>query len=571
MQVQSEDASPEETPDGSAAAGNVRSSAAPLDQKMRVSRNSIRGRGSVDGGKLAEEKKANPTGTAAGGGNMFANADNMRAELMENIAKKDYDVMDYYHESGCAQHIARSGRFGNFTLVVIGVNALWMGFDAECNDSQFEKETGRELTGCPATHEDTTVWLVGENVFCAFFTFELLVRFFAFQKKISGFRDHWFKFDSVLVFMMVVETWIIPIFAGGSADALSDMSLLRMMRLLRLTRMVRLMRSVPELLTLFKGMRLAFRSVSFTLMLLLIVMYIFGIIFKSQLESPDQQQLTCQGTGSPLISGGPCFMNIPRSMFTLFLSGCILDNITYVSRLLVGESILLAFLFLIFVLVSSLMVLNMLIGILCAVVTAVAVSEREKTLISFVKSKLINVLTQLDEDGNGTISKSEFDELLNYPEATSALTELGVDINNLVSLADHLFAGDENTEHVRLKSSHNEPKDAVEGAADGELAGEPPPAVEEEEEVSLTFADFLEMVIRLRGNNPPSVADVVDLRKLVSKGHRQALRRLHHLERGQQDLQRGIRLICEQLDQQWSNVQDFGVRAGTSISEPIDH
>jgi len=254
-------------------------------------------------------------------------------------------------------------------------------------------------------------------------------------------------------------------------------------------------------------------------------------------------------------------------MWTLFLSGCILDNITYVAELIARESLWMAGLFIMYVMISSLMVLNMLIGILCAVVTAVAVAEREKNIITIVKAKLITVLETLDEDGNKTISKDEFDKLLEIPDACSALNELGVDVQNLLSLADHLFAGDD-SEHD--KKHHDL---GAESKIPTQLQQAPSGAMEqseEQEEYSMSFAEFLEMVIRLRGNNPPSVADIVDLRKLIVKGQRQAFRRLHHLERGQQEMQRGIRNICNELDQQWSNVKSMGIVAGLSISEPID-
>jgi hypothetical protein len=245
---------------------------------------------------------ATAAGVAHSPGNMFADADNARAAMLANIAKKDYDVTDYYHEEGCWRGIATSSHFGNFTLAVIGINALWMGLDAECNDDSGEVD----LSHCPMKSQDWRFWTIGENIFCTFFTFEWLSRFMAFKKKISAVRDHWFKFDSVLVFMMVIETWIIPIAAGGSSDSLNDFALLRMMRLLRLTRMVRLMRSVPELLTLFKGMKLSARSVTFTLFLLLIITYIFGIVFTSQLVNPDDPRLE------------KLFKTIPNSMWTLF-------------------------------------------------------------------------------------------------------------------------------------------------------------------------------------------------------------------------------------------------------------
>merc|ERR1712113_1026805 len=160
--------------------------------------------------------------------------------------------------------------------------------------------------------------------------------------------------------------------------------------------------------------------------------------------------------------------------------------------LLARHNLAMAAVFILFVLVSSLMGLNMLIGVLCAVVTAVAAAEKEKILVSYVKSKLMGVLVRLDEDGNGTISKEEFDQLVHIPDAVRALEELGVDVQNLVSLADHLFEVDEHHhEHV----DHDNEKE--QGKADGDNS---------EEGKSMTFADFLEMVIRLRADNTPCVA-----------------------------------------------------------------
>merc|ERR1719258_736544 len=113
--------------------------------------------------------------------------------------------------------------------------------------------------------------------------------------------------------------------------------MLRMLRLLRLTRMVRLMRSFPELVTLVKGLSIALRSVSSILMLLVLFMYIFSIIFKSQLVD----------TKDPLLK--EYFSGIPRSMWTLFLHGCLLDDISRPANLLLQESPLMIITFVFFV------------------------------------------------------------------------------------------------------------------------------------------------------------------------------------------------------------------------------
>jgi len=276
-------------------------------------------------------------------------------------------------------------------------------------------------------------------------------------------------------------------------------------------------------------------------------MYIFAIIFKSQLVDTEVPRLWWH------------FSGIPRSMWTLLLAGCLLDEIQSVADLLVEEGPLMVFFFIVFVLLSSLMVLNMLIGVLCAVVSAVAAAEKEKALVTYVKTRLISVLESLDKDGNGTISKHEFEQLLHIPEAVAALDELGVDVPNLVSLSDHLFEGEDGDEAPKVKrnskASASEGDDVSGGASKGTLSmstfgsdGEDGDDAGEFEEPTMTFAEFLEMVIRLRSDNLPSVADIVELRKLIFKSQRQVGRRLNHIEKGQHELQRGIRMMCEQLD-----------------------
>merc|ERR1719329_1016455 len=107
----------------------------------------------------------------------------------------------------------------------------------------------------------------------------------AFEKKRNGLKDSWFVFDSILVFMMAMETWVLTLVmlamggAGGSSP-LGNASILRLFRLARLSRMARMLRSMPELLILIKGMVAAMRSVGFVLLLQIIMMYVFSIAFE---------------------------------------------------------------------------------------------------------------------------------------------------------------------------------------------------------------------------------------------------------------------------------------------------
>merc|ERR1712151_156582 len=80
------------------------------------------------------------------------------------------------------------------------------------------------------------------------------------------------------------------------------------------------------------------------------------------------------------------------------------------------------------------------------------------------------------------ISKAEFCDILRNREATKALHEVGVDVVGLVDFVDFIFGGDDSE-------------------ADG---------------TTLTFSDFMDVVLQLRGSNTATVKDVVDLRKFIT-------------------------------------------------------
>merc|ERR1719387_360404 len=223
---------------------------------------------------------------------------------------------------------------------------------------------------------------------------------------------------------MILETWIMPLISSGGGG-LSQLSILRLLRLLRLTRMARLMRSVPELLTLIKGIVAATRSVGSALMLLIIFTYVFAIVFTGvyreleplpddfdpdemceDVNMLDQDELSEQCRRSALLG---CFGDMPKSMFTLLVNGTLLDDLTYVVYALLGHSQLMVWVLILFILLSCFTVFNMLIGVLCEVISATSEGER----LMLARGKLTEtpqeVFNKIDVNQNGTISKKEFD------------------------------------------------------------------------------------------------------------------------------------------------------------------
>lgn len=165
--------------------------------------------------------------------------------------------------------------------------------------------------------------------------------------------------------------------ANGAGNVLGDASILRVFRLLRLTRllrMARLIRMVPELLIMVKAVASAARSVGFTLILLGICLYVFAIAFRAVLDGTDV--------------GKNFFASVPISMHSLAMHGTLLDNISAIMELLLIDSPAGFTLMYIFIIMSAVTIMNMLIGVLCEVITAVADAEREALQVSWTTEVL---------------------------------------------------------------------------------------------------------------------------------------------------------------------------------------
>eukprot|EP00747_Dinoflagellata_sp_TGD_P142905 gnl/TRDRNA2_/TRDRNA2_176311_c0_seq13.p1 gnl/TRDRNA2_/TRDRNA2_176311_c0~~gnl/TRDRNA2_/TRDRNA2_176311_c0_seq13.p1 ORF type:complete len:482 (+),score=116.03 gnl/TRDRNA2_/TRDRNA2_176311_c0_seq13:76-1521(+) len=382
----------------------------------------------------------------------FADSEAMKERVRQTLLKKpQYNVFDFYYEDGVAPRIAKHPVFENVTLSIIALNAVWIAVDTDYNeaDTMLEAEW---------------YFQVMEHFFCTYFTFEWIVRFLSFRRKLDGLKDGWFKFDSLLVLLMVVETWFFSIVAlgGGGANPLGgNTAILRLFRLLRLSRLLRMLKSLPELMILIKGMVTATKSVSYVISLLFIVTYVFAIAFV-QLAPP----------------GGYCqevfFEHVPLAIYSLFMYGIFLDNLADFFNAIRDESEIGVFLAFCFVFLGCMTVMNMLIGVLCEVISAVAETEREERKTLDVKEKMDGIVRELDSNGNGKISYKEFTSILHIPEALLALQDVGVDPAGLVDFADLFF-------------------------------------LEDGEYIELEFGRFMEMVLDLRGSNKSTVKDIMNL------------------------------------------------------------
>jgi Ca2+-binding EF-hand superfamily protein len=147
--------------------------------------------------------------------------------------------------------------------------------------------------------------------------------------------------------------------------------------------------------------------------------------------------------------------------------------------------------FMVFVLISSFTMLNMLIGILCEVVQKTSEGEKLKNHTARIREAISALFTTIDEDGSGTISREEFAEMKNNEEVTGALAELQVRPKNFDMYADLMF----------------------------------------KEEDTMTVENLCSLIMQLRPGHQVCALDFAGFKKLVAKNHRRNRKAIIRIDR----------------------------------------
>ncbi|CAJ1453961.1 unnamed protein product [Effrenium voratum] len=346
----------------------------------------------------------------------------MKRRLQHMLASSATSVTDLYHKEGCAQRIARHPWFDITVMCAITLNSFWLGIDAAWNDSDVLIQTD-------------IIFLVIENMFCVFFVIELVIRFAAYQRKMSAFRDVEWVVDLVLVLLMVLEIWALAIIQlatmSGTPSTFNPafLRLTRVFKFFRMVRLVRLLRYMPEIIILVKGLGVASRSVFFTLCLLGLLIYVYGIAFKH----------LCKET--PV--GLEYFNTLSGSMFTLLYSACFFDGIHALAQMMFAESIIFGGLLMSFLLLAPLTVMNMLVGVLVQVLQVLSQVENDSITATFLREQTVKVFNLMDINNDGKVDIEEFSRLVKQSGMVKALQEADIDVAALIQEADLIFNGQE--------------------------------------------------------------------------------------------------------------------------------
>eukprot|EP00931_Biecheleriopsis_adriatica_P085829 TRINITY_DN60617_c0_g1_i1.p1 TRINITY_DN60617_c0_g1~~TRINITY_DN60617_c0_g1_i1.p1 ORF type:complete len:763 (-),score=136.86 TRINITY_DN60617_c0_g1_i1:77-2365(-) len=418
----------------------------------------------------------------------LGDADKLRQKAREASVKPAYNVMDLYKTEGCAQAVARNQMFDNVTLFIVFLNAIWIGIDTDHNTASvlYEADTG---------------FIIVENVFCVYFSAEILIRFLAFEIKRHCIQDFWFMFDGALVLMMVAETWIVTIIfaasgstSGGGLGGVNMVRMIKLVKLLKLTRLTRILRAVPELVIVIKGIGFAARSVAVFFALWGCIIYIFGIAFKQVAD------------GSP--TGNTYFQNVGVSMRTLLFWGVFSESAPMMQDLSLASAVQMTMV-IVFMALVSITTMYMLVGVLVDVVSVISNAEKEGIMVSYVAMEIRSLFEKLGYDPDATFTRSEFQTIMTESDMLRFCSSNGVDVAALLDTLEFIY------------------EDVVKNG-DG-----------------FRLLNFVDTLLNTRGSNPATVKDCKEQVKVVKQV----------LEKVTVDVENHFRSGVEQLRQELRDIR----------------
>ena len=210
-------------------------------------------------------------------------------------------------------------------------------------------------------------------------------------------------------------------------------------------------------------MTVALASVASTLFLLFLQMYVFAIFFQLIL-----------GDDLP-----EAFGNVASAFKTLLFAGTFLDEVDTAAKQIWEENIGMWFVFLFYIILSSITLVNMLVAVLVEVHTRISAESKDEMCAGTPADAFTKDLTELGLNHNQVLSEEEFGRVVQNGNFVLGLDEVGVDVPSFLEFASMLYLkGIDWSQRENMKT--------------------------------VPLDDFIEMAMNLRCDDPSRVGDIVD-------------------------------------------------------------
>jgi len=275
------------------------------------------------------------------------------------------------------------------------------------------------------------VFQILEALFCGAFTIELGLR--VAVHGCAFFRGKgclWNAFDVAMVIVQQIEVALASMSPGSTEVLPANLPVVRMMRILRLVRvarLVRFLRLVRELRLLVSSILSSMKSLGWTILLLLVMIYCVSLIL-TQLVSDHRTD-----SGDTIEAEDMLYYygSLGRSMLSLFqaVTGGV-DWDACVAPLIAEISPFLAVLFSVYIAFCTLAMMNVVTGIFVENVLISARADKDHYLVSNAR----DIFKTLDGGVNGEMTMEDFLDKADTPEMIEFFKGIDVDPSEAASL-----------------------------------------------------------------------------------------------------------------------------------------
>lgn len=323
-----------------------------------------------------------------------------------------------------ADHSFTNTRFFSlFIATIIAVNAIFLGIETDCAELHICSDPNDMSTG---------LWYAIEIGFTSIFCIELMLRVYA--ERYSFLLDGWNLFDSILVLIAFVDTFILESISHASGEAMDLFSVMRILRVMRVARIFRLLRFFKKLWLLVIGVLDAMRSLFWAWILITIIIYIFAIFLTRTLGkvyAKDDAVIEEQ------------FGTVVRSMFTLF-QVMTLEGWPTIARNAMRHEPWIWLIFILFLVGTTFSIMNVIVAVIVESTLEQAMHQKADTMkqeeaeARRVIMSAAEVFRATDANSDGQITKDEFLKALKRPDVYAYLKEMDIDVRQAENLFDIL-------------------------------------------------------------------------------------------------------------------------------------
>ncbi|CAK0835855.1 unnamed protein product [Prorocentrum cordatum] len=309
-----------------------------------------------------------------------------------------------------------------------------------------------ELTVTPTEEDETPAsrlaFGIAENVFLSIYLLELIFRSVGCGRE--WLRNPWVRFDLALVCVGVLGSWIVPIIIMIARDAIERLvpsaMFLRIFRLARLARALRLFVQFRTLWMLISGLLSPLPTIMNVFCVLLLALFVFaclGVEVMASISGAASQEMVDR-----------YFATLPMIMLTL-VQFVTMDSVATIYTPMIRENVWLMFFFLPFLLVVSVILMNLVTAVVIEVFLDHAKRDQEtrkmynEQRMSALLPQLRKMFEELDLDDSGCVTleelnaapedvQSELERLLNVDSLYDLFEALDVDGSTEVTIEEFL-------------------------------------------------------------------------------------------------------------------------------------